>query len=201
MFTHQALIHIGLNMLALWILGPQLEAALGRPLPCALLPLRAGGRRRGPVPDPGCIHHRRVRRDLRADRRAARHRDQGAGRLQPAPVLVRHQRDDHHLRRGASPGRATSVGSSAGCSSHSSSSTPRAKPVGMAGGRPRPDRRRRPRRPRREPLPPHLRPARVAASGRGTTPPFWSPVVSRVVSRCADAGREPVRAAGFPHWG
>ncbi len=30
MFTHQALLHIGLNMFVLWILGPQLEAALGR---------------------------------------------------------------------------------------------------------------------------------------------------------------------------
>lgn len=30
MFTHQALLHIGFNMLALWILGPQLEAVVGR---------------------------------------------------------------------------------------------------------------------------------------------------------------------------
>lgn len=30
MFTHQELLHIGLNMLVLWILGPQVEAALGR---------------------------------------------------------------------------------------------------------------------------------------------------------------------------
>lgn len=30
MFTHEALLHIGFNMLALWILGPQLEAAVGR---------------------------------------------------------------------------------------------------------------------------------------------------------------------------
>lgn len=30
MFTHQSLLHIGFNMLALWILGPQLEAAIGR---------------------------------------------------------------------------------------------------------------------------------------------------------------------------
>lgn len=30
MFTHQAMLHIGFNMLALWILGPQLEAAIGR---------------------------------------------------------------------------------------------------------------------------------------------------------------------------
>lgn len=29
-FTHQAFWHIGMNMLALWVLGPQLEAALGR---------------------------------------------------------------------------------------------------------------------------------------------------------------------------
>ncbi len=29
-FTHVDLIHIGFNMLALWILGPQLEAAIGR---------------------------------------------------------------------------------------------------------------------------------------------------------------------------
>jgi membrane associated rhomboid family serine protease len=30
MFTHQLILHIGFNMLALWILGPQLEAAVGR---------------------------------------------------------------------------------------------------------------------------------------------------------------------------
>jgi membrane associated rhomboid family serine protease len=30
MFTHVSLIHIGFNMLVLWILGPQLEAAVGR---------------------------------------------------------------------------------------------------------------------------------------------------------------------------
>jgi membrane associated rhomboid family serine protease len=30
MFTHVEIIHIGFNMLALWILGPQLEAVLGR---------------------------------------------------------------------------------------------------------------------------------------------------------------------------
>jgi membrane associated rhomboid family serine protease len=30
MFTHSAMLHIGFNMLALWILGPQLEAAVGR---------------------------------------------------------------------------------------------------------------------------------------------------------------------------
>jgi membrane associated rhomboid family serine protease len=30
MFTHVAPIHIGFNMLALWVLGPQLELALGR---------------------------------------------------------------------------------------------------------------------------------------------------------------------------
>jgi membrane associated rhomboid family serine protease len=30
MFTHSAMLHIGFNMLALWILGPQLEAAIGR---------------------------------------------------------------------------------------------------------------------------------------------------------------------------
>ncbi len=30
MFTHVQLMHIGFNMLALWILGPQLEMALGR---------------------------------------------------------------------------------------------------------------------------------------------------------------------------
>ncbi len=30
MFTHQSILHIGFNMLALWILGPQLEAAVGR---------------------------------------------------------------------------------------------------------------------------------------------------------------------------
>jgi membrane associated rhomboid family serine protease len=29
-FTHQALTHIGFNMLALWVLGPQLEMAVGR---------------------------------------------------------------------------------------------------------------------------------------------------------------------------
>ena len=30
MFTHVSLLHIGFNMLALWFLGPQLEAAIGR---------------------------------------------------------------------------------------------------------------------------------------------------------------------------
>jgi membrane associated rhomboid family serine protease len=30
MFTHVSILHIGFNMLALWILGPQLEAILGR---------------------------------------------------------------------------------------------------------------------------------------------------------------------------
>jgi membrane associated rhomboid family serine protease len=30
MFTHQQLWHIGFNMLALWVLGPQLELAVGR---------------------------------------------------------------------------------------------------------------------------------------------------------------------------
>lgn len=30
MFTHVDVVHIGFNMLALWVLGPQLEAALGR---------------------------------------------------------------------------------------------------------------------------------------------------------------------------
>lgn len=30
MFTHVALLHIGFNMLALWVLGPQLEAVVGR---------------------------------------------------------------------------------------------------------------------------------------------------------------------------
>ncbi len=30
MFTHQAVMHIGFNMLALWFLGPQLEAVIGR---------------------------------------------------------------------------------------------------------------------------------------------------------------------------
>jgi membrane associated rhomboid family serine protease len=30
MFTHHAMLHIGFNMLALWILGPQLEAVIGR---------------------------------------------------------------------------------------------------------------------------------------------------------------------------
>ncbi|HET6626249.1 MAG TPA: rhomboid family intramembrane serine protease, partial [Nocardioidaceae bacterium] len=30
MFTHVSLMHIGFNMLALWFLGPQLEAAIGR---------------------------------------------------------------------------------------------------------------------------------------------------------------------------
>ena len=30
MFTHVQIIHIGFNMLALWVLGPQLELAVGR---------------------------------------------------------------------------------------------------------------------------------------------------------------------------
>jgi membrane associated rhomboid family serine protease len=30
MFTHEALLHIGFNMFALWVLGPQLELAIGR---------------------------------------------------------------------------------------------------------------------------------------------------------------------------
>ncbi len=30
MFTHVQVWHIGFNMLALWVLGPQLELALGR---------------------------------------------------------------------------------------------------------------------------------------------------------------------------
>jgi len=30
MFTHVSLLHIGFNMMALWFLGPQLEAAIGR---------------------------------------------------------------------------------------------------------------------------------------------------------------------------
>ena len=29
-FTHVAIWHIGFNMLALWVLGPQLELAIGR---------------------------------------------------------------------------------------------------------------------------------------------------------------------------
>ncbi len=42
-FTHQAYWHIGMNMLALWVLGPQVEAALGRARFLALYLLAALG--------------------------------------------------------------------------------------------------------------------------------------------------------------
>ena len=66
-FTHVAITHIVFNMLALWVIGPQLELALGRVrfLALYLLSLLAGsavvllGRRRVPA------HPRRLRRHLR----------------------------------------------------------------------------------------------------------------------------------------
>ena len=79
MFTHVEIWHIGFNMLALWVLGPQLELALGRARFLALY-LLSGLAGSATVywladaarPDPG-----RLGRDLRADGRAARGRDQG----------------------------------------------------------------------------------------------------------------------------
>ena len=72
--------HIGFNMLALWVLGPQLELAIGRARFLALYLLSGAGRlgagllgRARVRPDP-----RRLRRDLRPDGRAARGRAQGA---------------------------------------------------------------------------------------------------------------------------
>ena len=47
MFTHVELLHIGFNMLALWVLGPQLELVLGRLRFLALYLLSGPGRLRG----------------------------------------------------------------------------------------------------------------------------------------------------------
>ena len=76
MFTHVEVWHIGFNMLALWVLGPQLELALGRARFLALYLLSGAGRL-----DPGLLgvagvpgHPRRLRRDLRADGCPARGR-------------------------------------------------------------------------------------------------------------------------------
>ena len=54
MFTHVELLHIGFNMLALWVLGPQLELVLGRARFLGALPaLRAGRARRSSTGSPG----------------------------------------------------------------------------------------------------------------------------------------------------
>ena len=82
MFTHVAVWHIAFNMMALWVLGPQLELAIGRArflalyfisglAGSALVLVGGAGVRRDA---------RRLGRGLRPDGRAAGRRPQGGGR-------------------------------------------------------------------------------------------------------------------------
>ena len=80
-FTHVEVWHIGFNMLALWVLGPQLELAIGRARFLALYLLSGAGRL-----DPGLLgvagvqaDARRLGCDLRADGRPARGRAKVGG--------------------------------------------------------------------------------------------------------------------------
>ena len=67
------IIHIGMNMLVLWLVGTQLERVLGPlALPVALRGRAAGRQLRGDALRPGHPHRRRVGRDLRPVRRHGR---------------------------------------------------------------------------------------------------------------------------------
>ena len=109
-------VHIGFNMLALWVLGPQLELAIGRVrfLALYLLSGLAGSALVywAGLAVPG--DPRRLRRDLRPDGRpAGAVASRCAANLQRDPGLDRPQRRLHLRVRLTSPGRATSAASSA----------------------------------------------------------------------------------------
>ena len=91
-FLHYGPIHLAMNMLALWWIGRPLEDYLG-PLRYLLLYLVSGlaGSAGALIVEPGGVHRRRVRRDLRDPRRRDRARA-------PADLRARRQRD-HAARR------------------------------------------------------------------------------------------------------
>ena len=115
-FTHVEVWHIGFNMLALWVLGPQLELAIGRArfLALYIMSALAGS---ALVYWAGGDHHRhprRLRRGVRADGRAAGPGAQGRRQRAADPDVDRHQLPDHRgVAAARSPGRGTWAGSSA----------------------------------------------------------------------------------------
>ncbi len=84
-FTHVEIWHIGFNMLALWVLGPQLELAIGRArfLALYLLSALAGSTLVYWAAPEFQLDARRLGRDLRADGRAA-----GASRSRSAATCA-----------------------------------------------------------------------------------------------------------------
>ena len=115
MFTHVEVWHIGFNMLALWVLGPQLELAIGRARFLALYLISGAGRLgRWSTGSPDPIGHpRRLGCDLRPDGRACSWSRSRSAATCAVLVWIGDQRRDHVRRRGLSPGRATSAASSA----------------------------------------------------------------------------------------
>ena len=115
-FTHVEIWHLAMNMLALFILGPALEGIVGRARFLAIY-LISAARRLGRwwCGSPRVHLHRRcLRSDLRPAGRPARHRPQGPARLAVDRAEPRPRRRHHRRSGGAtSPGRATSVASSA----------------------------------------------------------------------------------------
>ena len=100
MFTQVEVLHIGFNMLALWVLGPQLELVLGR-LRYPALYLLSGLVGSAVVYWLSGQYHAdagRLGRDLRPDGRPAGVGLQGARRHAAAAGLDRHQRRPHVLR-------------------------------------------------------------------------------------------------------
>ncbi len=81
-FVHVDVWHIALNCLGLWVLGPPVEAALGRVRFLARLPALHPGRRRHDLlaRRPRRQHAGRLGRGVRADGRPGRARAQGRGR-------------------------------------------------------------------------------------------------------------------------
>ncbi len=140
-FTHIEIFHIGMNMLALWFLGPSLERALGRVrfLAVYLISALAGFGGRAVAVRSERLDARCVRRRLRPDRRAAGAGLQGARRRPQRDDLAGYKRGVHlhrprqHLLAGPprrparrpggsghrglrAAGRSSHVGSCSGCS-------------------------------------------------------------------------------------
>ena len=124
--------HIGFNMLALWVLGPQLELAIGRARFLALYLLSGAGRLGAGLLGRGRVRldPRRLRRDLRPDGRAAgRRASRSAATCSAILTLDRDQRPDH-VRRSRNISWQGHLGGFVGGARDrgASSSTPRAAP-------------------------------------------------------------------------